>query len=239
MKRPPRQKEPKTLNVRPKSEGQQEYLKAIDNNEIVFCFGLPGTGKTYLAVAKALQALINNQISQIVITRPNVEAGEHLGYLPGDVDEKSMPFAKPIFHNMLKIISKEDFTKLRNTDKIVIEPLAYMRGCTYDDSFMILDEAQNATISQIEMFLTRLGEGSKAVICGDPMQHDIQNSGLAPCALELNGMESTKIIRLSDSDVIRHRLIGEIVKRLERAKRSPQYRLENMNGNSKKPIITR
>jgi len=210
--------EPKKLKYNALSEGQEHYLSAIDNNDIVFCLGMPGSGKTFLAVAKGLELLKSSKIDQIIITRPHVEAGESLGYLPGDKDEKSGPFSKPIFMNMLKLINKDTLAKYKHENMISIEPLAYMRGCTYDKAFMILDEAQNASVEQIELFLTRIGQGSKAIVCGDPQQYDIRHSGLLPCMEALKGMSSFQTVKLTGKDVVRHRLIGEIVKRLEVAK---------------------
>ena len=205
--------------IRAKTEGQRKYLEAVRNNHIVFAIGPAGTGKTYLAVCHAVALLKAAAISRIVLVRPAVEAGESLGYLPGDLREKVEPYVRPLYDAFYDLLSPERF--LRYVDKGVIEiaPLAYMRGRTLNDSFIILDEAQNTTPEQMKMFLTRLGFGSKAVITGDITQVDLpagKQSGLRQVRDILHGIEGIEFFYLTHSDVVRHEIVQQVVKAYER-----------------------
>lgn len=205
--------------IRAKTEGQRKYLEAVRNNHIVFAIGPAGTGKTYLAVCHAVALLKAAAISRIVLVRPAVEAGESLGYLPGDLREKVEPYVRPLYDAFYDLLSPERF--LRYVDKGVIEiaPLAYMRGRTLNDSFIILDEAQNTTPEQMKMFLTRLGLGSKAVVTGDVTQIDLPPravSGLVEARRILTGVTGLTFIAFHEEDVIRHPLVGRIVQAYER-----------------------
>ena len=204
--------------IRAKTEGQRGYLQAMRNNHIVFAIGPAGTGKTYLAVCHAVALLKASAISRIVLVRPAVEAGESLGYLPGDLREKVEPYVRPLYDAFYELLSPERF--LRYVDKNVIEiaPLAYMRGRTLNDSFIILDEAQNTTPEQMKMFLTRMGFGSKAVITGDITQIDLptgKQSGLKQVKDILNGIEGIEFFYLTRSDVVRHEIVQKVVKAYE------------------------
>ncbi len=205
--------------IRAKTEGQRDYLKAVRENDIVFAIGPAGTGKTYLAVCHAVALLKSSAISRIVLVRPAVEAGESLGYLPGDLREKVEPYVRPLYDAFYDLLSPERF--LRYVDKGVIEiaPLAYMRGRTLNDSFIILDEAQNTTPEQMKMFLTRLGFGSKAVITGDITQIDLpsgKQSGLKQVRAILDGIEGIEFFNLTHMDVVRHEIVQKVVKAYER-----------------------
>jgi phosphate starvation-inducible PhoH-like protein len=205
--------------IRAKTEGQRDYLRAVRENDIVFAIGPAGTGKTYLAVCHAVALLKASAISRIVLVRPAVEAGESLGYLPGDLREKVEPYVRPLYDAFYDLLSPERF--LRYVDKGVIEiaPLAYMRGRTLNDSFIILDEAQNTTPEQMKMFLTRLGFGSKAVITGDVTQVDLpagKQSGLKQVREILDGIEGIKFFNLTHLDVVRHEIVQKVVKAYER-----------------------
>lgn len=205
--------------IRAKTEGQRNYLEAVRNNHIVFAIGPAGTGKTYLAVCHAVTLLKASAISRIVLVRPAVEAGESLGYLPGDLREKVEPYVRPLYDAFYDLLSPERF--LRYVDKGVIEiaPLAYMRGRTLNDSFIILDEAQNTTPEQMKMFLTRLGFGSKAVITGDITQIDLptgKQSGLKQVKEILDGIEGIQFFNLTHFDVVRHEIVQLVVKAYER-----------------------
>lgn len=200
--------------VRPKTVGQTEYVQAIDDNTIVFGIGPAGTGKTYLAVAKAVQALQNKQVSRIILTRPAVEAGEKLGFLPGTLNDKIDPYLRPLYDALRDMMEAEMIPKLMDAGIIEVAPLAYMRGRTLNDAFVILDEAQNTTAAQMKMFLTRLGFGSKIVVTGDISQVDLpsgQVSGLRLVRNILNDIEDVHFADLRASDVVRHQLVGRIV----------------------------
>lgn len=206
----------KGKQILPYTLGQKYYVEAIYKNDITFGIGPAGTGKTYLAVAVAVSMLKKGDISRIVLVRPVVEAGESLGYLPGDLTDKVTPYLRPLYDSFYDLISPERFTKLMDKGVIELAPLAYMRGRTLNDSFIILDEAQNTTPQQMKMFLTRLGFGSKAVVTGDTTQVDLpgnKESGLKVVQRILDGIEGISFSRLSNSDVVRH----EIVKRIVRA----------------------
>lgn len=205
--------------VRAKTLGQKQYLEAIDQNTITFGIGPAGTGKTYLAVAKAVAALYARQVSRIILTRPAVEAGERLGFLPGTLSEKIDPYLRPLFDALQEMLEPEATTRLIQSGVIEVAPLAYMRGRTLNDSFVILDEAQNTTGEQMKMFLTRLGFGSKMVITGDVTQIDLPGgkSGLNSATRVLQDVEGLHIARLSSKDVVRHELVTRIVEAYEAA----------------------
>ncbi len=205
--------------IRPKTHGQQEYVKAIREGSLVFGIGPAGTGKTYLAVALAVAAYKNREFSRIILTRPAVEAGERLGFLPGDLEQKVHPYLRPIYDALFDTLGMEAYQKLVERGVIEIAPLAYMRGRTLDDSFVILDEAQNTTPEQMKMFLTRLGLGSKAVVTGDITQVDLppdKCSGLEQVRVVLKGVRGISFVYLTERDVVRHELVQRIIKAYER-----------------------
>mgnify|MGYP002147596374 FL=1 len=201
--------------IRPKTANQKRYVDAIEENTITFGIGPAGTGKTYLAMAKAVAALQAKKVNRIVLTRPAVEAGESLGFLPGTLSEKIDPYLRPLFDALHDMIDVDSIPRLIQTGVIEVAPLAYMRGRTLNDSFIILDEAQNTTPEQMKMFLTRLGFGSKMVVTGDVTQVDLPNgakSGLRVITDILQGIDDIAFLELTAEDVVRHRLIGDIVK---------------------------
>ena len=198
-----------------KTKGQIKYFKAVLDNDIVFAVGPAGTGKTYQAVACAVSALKNNEVERIIITRPVVEAGEHLGFLPGDLKDKVDPYLTPLYDALDKMLKKDKMKKYLDTKIIEIAPLAYMRGRTLHNSFMILDEAQNSTPMQMKMFLTRLGVTSKAIITGDVTQTDLDKgiiSGLLDAFKVLKKIKGISFVELTSKDVIRHKLVKDIIK---------------------------
>jgi phosphate starvation-inducible PhoH-like protein len=200
--------------IRPKTVGQKRYVDAIDNHTIVFGIGPAGTGKTYLAMAKAVQALQAKQVNRIILTRPAVEAGERLGFLPGTLYEKIDPYLRPLYDALHDMLDPDSIPRLMQAGTIEVAPLAYMRGRTLNDAFIILDEAQNTTPEQMKMFLTRLGFGSRIVVTGDVTQVDLPSgtrSGLRLVQDILEGVEDIHFSRLTSVDVIRHRLVGDIV----------------------------
>lgn len=199
--------------IRPKTLGQKNYVDAIDNNTIVFGIGPAGTGKTYLAMAKAVQALQRKEISRIILTRPAVEAGEKLGFLPGTLNDKIDPYLRPLFDALHDMLEPESIPKLMTAGTIEVAPLAYMRGRTLNDAFIILDEAQNTTPEQMKMFLTRLGFNSKMIVTGDVTQIDLPNgtSGLKLAAEVLADVEDMHFSILTAEDVVRHNLVAKIV----------------------------
>jgi phosphate starvation-inducible PhoH-like protein len=204
--------------IRPKTANQKAYVEAIAENTITFGIGPAGTGKTYLAMAKAVAALQAREINRIILTRPAVEAGEHLGFLPGTLTEKIDPYLRPLFDALHDMLDQDAIPKLMQSGVIEVAPLAYMRGRTLNDSFIILDEAQNTTPEQMKMFLTRLGFGSKMVITGDVTQVDLpggKNSGLATIRKILDGVDDIAFLDLTAEDVVRHRLISDIVSAYE------------------------
>jgi len=204
--------------IRPKTANQKRYVEAIEENTITFGIGPAGTGKTYLAMAKAVSALQNKKVNRIVLTRPAVEAGEHLGFLPGTLSDKIDPYLRPLFDALHDMIDPDSIPRLMQSGVIEVAPLAYMRGRTLNDAFVILDEAQNTTPEQMKMFLTRLGFGSKMVITGDVTQVDLpnlQHSGLRVVRNILNNIDDIAFLELTAEDVVRHRLIGDIVKAYE------------------------
>jgi phosphate starvation-inducible PhoH-like protein len=204
--------------VAPKSAMQRHYIEAIQNKDIVFGVGPAGTGKTYLAVAMAVQALMQKQVTRIVLARPAVEAGEKLGFLPGDLQDKVDPYLRPLYDALFDLIDYERAAKLLEKRIIEVAPLAFMRGRTLSDAFIILDEAQNTTSEQMKMFLTRIGFGSKAVITGDVTQIDLptgKRSGLIEAQRVLAGVEDIEFIYFTEKDVVRHRLVQMIIKAYE------------------------
>ena len=222
--------------IRPQTLGQKEYLSAIRANSITFGVGPAGTGKTYLAVAMAVKAFKSKDVSRIILTRPAVEAGEKLGFLPGDLQNKVDPYLRPLYDGLFDLLGAETFQKLVEKQAIEVAPLAYMRGRTLDDAFIILDEAQNTTPEQMKMFLTRMGVGSKVVVTGDVTQVDLPEktrSGLVDALRVLKGIDGIAQVYLTEKDVVRHRLVQQIVKAYERAaqppKRAPQAKPETAN----------
>ena len=206
--------------IKAKTVGQQNYMKAISQNTVTIGVGPAGTGKTYLAVAAAVAAFRERTVNRIVLTRPAVEAGERLGFLPGDLQNKVDPYLRPLYDALYDMLGPETFQKYQERGSIEVAPLAYMRGRTLDDSFIILDEAQNTTSEQMKMFLTRLGFGSKVVITGDVTQIDLprdKTSGLKDAIRVLDGVKDIAICRLTSADVVRHALVQEIINAYERA----------------------
>jgi phosphate starvation-inducible PhoH-like protein len=205
--------------VRPKTSGQREYVDAIAANTVTFAIGPAGTGKSYLAVALAVQALQAHQVSRIILTRPAVEAGERLGFLPGDLLAKVDPYLRPLYDALYDMLGPEGAKRLLDGETIEVAPLAYMRGRTLNDSFLILDEAQNTTPEQMKMFLTRIGFGSRAVVTGDVTQVDLAagRSGLQGLEKILTGIEGLAFVHLTSRDVVRHRIVQAIVDAYENA----------------------
>ncbi|MEY4390322.1 MAG: hypothetical protein RLZZ400_65 [Actinomycetota bacterium] len=203
----------KGKSIRPKTLGQKAYVDAIDKNTIVFGIGPAGTGKTYLAMAKAVQALQRKEVSRIILTRPAVEAGERLGFLPGTLNDKIDPYLRPLFDALHEMLDPDTIPKLMTTGTIEVAPLAYMRGRTLNDAFVILDEAQNTTPEQMKMFLTRLGFNSKMVVTGDSSQVDLPGgiSGLKTAREALKGVDDMHFAELTSADVVRHALVARIV----------------------------
>ena len=205
--------------VKPKTLGQKKYIDAIQNNTITFGIGPAGTGKTYLAVAMAVRAFRDEQVSRIILTRPAVEAGEKLGFLSGDLQDKVDPYLRPLYDAMFDMMGPENFQRNMEKGTIEVAPLAYMRGRTLDDSFIILDEAQNTTPEQMKMFLTRLGFNSKAIVTGDVTQIDLPNagrSGLVEAVKVLKNIDDIAIMRLTEKDVVRHKLVQDIIAAYEK-----------------------
>lgn len=200
--------------IKARTVGQKKYIDAIKKNTVVLGVGPAGTGKTFLAVAMAVKALRNHEVTRIILTRPAVEAGERLGFLPGDLQSKIDPYLRPLYDALYEMLGMENCARLMEKMTIEIAPLAYMRGRTLDDCFIILDEAQNTTPEQMKMFLTRLGSGSRAVVTGDLTQTDLpygQRSGLAEAVKVLRGIDDISIHEFSDRDVVRHRLVQQII----------------------------
>ncbi|MBP6920594.1 MAG: PhoH family protein [Candidatus Omnitrophica bacterium] len=216
----PRSMRPQLVKaIGPRTQGQRDYVDAIKNHDIVFGIGPAGTGKTYLAMACAVEALKNQEVRRIILTRPAIEAGESLGYLPGDMYEKISPYLRPLYDALYDMMEPERIEKYIETGIIEVAPLAYMRGRTLNDAFIVLDEAQNSTIEQMKMFLTRLGFDSKAVITGDITQSDLPDgrpAGLLQAMDVLKGIEGIKFILFSGSDVVRHELVQQIIKAYEK-----------------------
>lgn len=205
--------------IRPKTAGQSRYVREINHKDVVFGIGPAGTGKTYLAMACAIAALKRREVIRLVLTRPAVEAGEHLGFLPGDLQDKVDPYLRPLYDALYDILGAEVYQRYREKGIIEVAPLAYMRGRTLDDSFIILDEAQNTTVEQMKMFLTRLGFGSKAVVTGDITQVDLPRgkySGLITVQNILKGVDGVGFSYLTGADVVRHPLVGRIIAAFEK-----------------------
>ncbi len=205
--------------VKVKTLGQKQYVDLIRNNDITFGIGPAGTGKTYLAVAMAVRAFKNDEVNRIILTRPAVEAGESLGFLPGDMKDKVDPYLRPLYDALFDMLGPDRFNKYLERGTIEVAPLAFMRGRTLDNAFIILDEAQNATSEQMKMFLTRLGFGSKAVVTGDITQIDLpknRKSGLIQAAKILSNVKGIGIMKLSDKDVVRHELVQRIIRAYEK-----------------------
>lgn len=214
--------------VRPRTVGQKKYIESIGQNTIVLGIGPAGTGKTYLAVAMAVKAFRNHEIKKIILTRPAVEAGEKLGFLPGDLQDKVDPYLRPLYDALFDMFGAESFQRYMEKGIIEVAPLAYMRGRTLDQAFIILDEAQNTTSEQIKMFLTRLGNESKMVITGDITQIDLpdsRRSGLVEAMRVLKGIDDICIHKFTEKDVVRHKLVQDIIKAYEKHNRG-----ENKNG---------
>lgn len=209
--------------IKAKTVGQAKYINAIKENTITIGIGPAGTGKTYLAVAMAVKAFKNHEISKIILTRPAVEAGEKLGFLPGDLQQKVDPYLRPLYDGLFDMMGSENFQKYQERGDIEVVPLAYMRGRTLEDSFIILDEAQNTTSEQMKMFLTRLGFNSKAIVTGDITQTDLpdgKNSGLKDAMKILKNIDDIAIIKLSAKDIVRHKLVQKIINAYEKFEES-------------------
>ena len=213
--------------IQPRSQGQADYLNCMRDNELVFCAGPAGCGKTYLAVAMAVNALRSEEVRKIVLVRPAVEAGEKLGFLPGDVFAKVNPYFRPLLDALNDILSFETVKMYLEKDVIEIVPLAYMRGRTLNDTFIILDEAQNSTVTQMKMFLTRMGSNSRIAVTGDTTQIDLPthvNSGLIDAMSRLSRINGIGIVNMAESDIVRHRLVREVVKAYEQKPKSRKAR---------------
>lgn len=222
----------KARRVAPRTTGQAEYVKAIRENDLVFCVGPAGSGKTYLAVAMAVNALRQEQVKKIVLVRPAVEAGERLGFLPGDMLAKVNPFLRPLLDAMNEMLDFDQVKRYMEHDVVEIVPLAFMRGRTLSNTFIILDEGQNTTVTQMKMFLTRLGNGSRIVVTGDTTQSDLPptvTSGLLDAIERLDGIEGIAHVRLTGRDIVRHRLVKEIVKAYEE-EHEPAHRTQRRKG---------
>lgn len=228
--------------IKAKTVGQRRYVDAIEKNTVVFGIGPAGTGKTFLAVAMAVRALRDKQVSRIILTRPAIEAGEKLGFLPGDLQSKIDPYLRPLYDALYEMMGPENYQRQLEKGIIEIAPLAYMRGRTLDDSFIILDEAQNATPEQMKMFLTRLGSNSKAVVTGDLTQTDLptgQKSGLYMAVRILEGVDDIAVHAFTNRDVVRHKLVQKIIEAYEKyekktAERSAGRTDDRMSGKSRK-----
>lgn len=228
--------------IKAKTVGQRRYVDAIEKNTVVFGIGPAGTGKTFLAVAMAVRALRDKQVSRIILTRPAIEAGEKLGFLPGDLQSKIDPYLRPLYDALYEMMGPENYQRQLEKGIIEIAPLAYMRGRTLDDSFIILDEAQNATPEQMKMFLTRLGSNSKAVVTGDLTQTDLptgQKSGLYMAVRILEGVDDIAVHAFTNRDVVRHKLVQKIIEAYEKyekktAERSAGRTDDRMGGKSRK-----
>lgn len=219
--------------VKPKTLGQKEYIDLIKNNDITFGIGPAGTGKTYLAVAMAVRAFKNDEVNRIILTRPAVEAGESLGFLPGDMKDKVDPYLRPLYDALFDMLGADRFNKYLERGTIEVAPLAFMRGRTLDNAFIILDEAQNTTPEQMKMFLTRLGFGSKAVVTGDITQVDLpsnKKSGLVQATKILSDVSGIGSIQLSEKDVVRHELVQRIIRAYEKFENKTEF---DLNKNKK------
>ena len=219
--------------IKTKTLGQKRYIEAIDNNTIVFGIEPAGTGKTYLAVAKAVTALRSKEVNRIILTRPAVEAGEKLGFLPGDLQNKVDPYLRPLYDGMYEMLGGEGFARYQEKGVIEVAPLAYMRGRTLDNAFIILDEAQNTTPEQMKMFLTRIGFGSKAIVTGDITQIDLpgdKRSGLKEAMKVLQHIEGIQFCKFTEKDVVRHPLVMQIIKAYEKYDEQKERRRRSKEG---------
>ena len=226
--------------IKAKTVGQKHYVNAIKKNTIVLGIGPAGTGKTFLAVAMAVKALREKQVSRIILTRPAIEAGEKLGFLPGDLQSKIDPYLRPLYDSLYEMMGAENYQRQVEKGVIEVAPLAYMRGRTLDDSFIILDEAQNCTPEQMKMFLTRLGFSSKAVVTGDLTQTDLpsgQKSGLAEAVKILSGIEDIEIHTFTERDVVRHKLVQKIILAYEKYDRERREKYNSQKSDDKKHYI--
>ena len=211
--------------IHPQSENQRRYIEAIKQNDLVFAIGVAGTGKSYLAVAMGVQALRDRRVNRLILTRPAVEAGENLGFLPGDLQQKIDPYLRPLYDALYELMPPERTARSMERGEIEVAPLAYMRGRTLNEAFIILDEAQNTTPAQMKMFLTRLGYGSQAVITGDVTQVDLptsQHSGLKVARQVLDGVEGIGFVEFDERDVVRHELVARIVRAYEKHEKPKQ-----------------
>jgi len=227
----------KGLVIKPKTANQRKLVESAMKNDLVFAVGPAGTGKTYIAVALAVKALKNREVKRIIITRPAVEAGENLGFLPGDLQEKLDPYLRPIYDALQDMVPSEKLKYYQETRVIEIAPLAYMRGRTLHDAFVLLDEAQNTTSEQIKMFLTRMGPNSKVVITGDPTQVDLpirQKSGLTEALNILQDVKGIGVVHLSGKDVVRHKLVKSIIEAYEKNSNPNETRQNEASGNKNK-----
>jgi len=226
-----RTSESDTSVVKPKTEGQREYLDVIRRHDMVFGLGPAGTGKTFLAVAEAVKALQQNKVSQLILTRPAVEAGERLGFLPGTAQEKVDPYLQPLFDSLIKLLGKSQVEAMRKKGTIELAPIAFMRGRTLENAFVLLDEAQNCTFEQLMMLITRLGEGSKCVVTGDASQVDLDRtrSGLVEMVHVLQDVEGIGTCFLTADDVVRHPLVTRIVTAVEKYQAEKPGARENPN----------
>ena len=223
--------------IKPKTIGQRDYINAIETNTVTLGVGPAGTGKTYLAVAAAVNAFREKKVNRIILTRPAIEAGEKLGFLPGDLQSKVDPYLRPLYDGLYDMIGPEAFQRYMERGTIEVAPLAYMRGRTLDDSFIILDEAQNTTPEQMKMFLTRLGFNSKAVITGDITQIDLpdgKSSGLRDAMRVLDGIEDVAMCMLTSKDVVRHALVQRIINAYEKRDREREKRMQQLKNGGKK-----
>lgn len=223
--------------IRPKTLGQKRYLDAIRSHDVVFGIGPAGTGKTYIAMANAVKAFKEKEVNRIILTRPAVEAGESLGFLPGDLQMKVDPYLRPLYDALFEILGQDAFQKYLEKGLIEVAPLAYMRGRTLDNAYVILDEAQNSTNEQMKMFLTRLGYGSKAIITGDVTQIDLprgKQSGLKTVLKILDGVKGIEIIRLGRNDIVRHPLVQRIIDAYDRFDREKEKQAEESDGKADK-----
>lgn len=218
--------------VKCKTLGQRNYISAIKKNSVTICIGPAGTGKTYLAIAMAVDALKRDEVSRIILTRPAVEAGEHLGFLPGDLQSKVDPYLRPLYDGLFEMLGEETFNRDLERGIIEVAPLAYMRGRTLNNSFIIMDEAQNASMEQMFMVLTRLGEGSRMIVTGDVTQVDLADgvSGLERTAEILKDVDDIAVMRLTNKDVVRHKLVRDIIKAFEKYKEKEEKKAPRISG---------
>ncbi len=226
----------KGVPIKTKTLGQKKYVEALDNNTIVFGIGPAGTGKTYLAVAKAVTALRNKEVSRIILTRPAVEAGEKLGFLPGDLQNKVDPYLRPLYDGMYEMLGQESFLRYQERGVIEVAPLAYMRGRTLDNAYIILDEAQNTTPEQMKMFLTRIGFSSRAVVTGDITQVDLpwgKKSGLKVAQRVLKNIDDIAFCIMTEKDVVRHPLVQKIIKAYEKYDEEQEKKHKDDRGNNR------